>query len=198
MAPEIDLIITRGKTFDFGLLYAESGMKYAPITAMPSTAPVRLTVTAHGVPDGWPITVVGVKAPAELNTDEPRLAAVVDADTLEFNDLNGAAWKALSGSGVIAFNTPYNLTGCQARAQVRDKVGGALLFSWHSDAGQSPDGLIELDIATSQIILKATAAVTAALTWSRGMYDLELIDASGRVLPVTAISTVTVAGEVTV
>lgn len=43
MAPEIDMIITRGKTFEFGFLYAEDELLYLPITAMPSTAPVRVT-----------------------------------------------------------------------------------------------------------------------------------------------------------
>jgi hypothetical protein len=200
MAEEIEITVTRGKTFECGMLYAESRMLYATLSAISNVAPVRVTATGHGIPDGWPVTVSGIKAPAELNTaaDAPLVVTVVDADTLEFNELNAATWRGLSGTGVIAFRAPFDLTGCQARAQVRSKVGGDLLFSWHSDAGQVPDGVIELSVVTSQIILKMTAAVTAALTWSKGVFDVELITPGGSVLPVTGISKISVAGEVTV
>ena len=83
MAPEIPITIQRGKTFEFGFLYAEDELLYLQIVGMPSKAPVRLTVPGHGVPDGWPVQVTCVKAPAELNTpdDESRLAKVVVGTT---------------------------------------------------------------------------------------------------------------------
>lgn len=200
MPTPLDVTVTRGKTFDYGMLYAESHMSYVALTAIVSKTPVRITAAAHGVPDGWPVEINAVKAPTELNTqpDTPIIATVVDTDTLEFNDLNGAAWKSLSGTGTVSFRTPFDLTGCEARAQVRDKVGGELLFSWHSNPANSPDGAIELNVATSQIILKMTAAVTAALEWTKGVFDVELITPGGSVLAVTAISKITVADEVTV
>lgn len=200
MSTALEITVTRGKTFEYGMLYAESLMSYATLSAMPNKAPVRVTATGHGVPDGWPVTVTGVKSPTELNTPAGSafIASVIDADTIEFNELNGANWRSLSGTGVIAFRAPFDLTGCQARAQVRSKVGGDLLFSWHSDAGQSPDGVIELSVDTSQIILKMTAAMTAALEWTKGVFDVELITPGGSVLAVTAISKITVADEVTV
>ena len=62
MAPEISLIITRGKTFEFAYRCAEDELLYRSITAMPVKAPVQLTVASHGVPDGWPVQVSCVKA----------------------------------------------------------------------------------------------------------------------------------------
>lgn len=199
MAPEISLIITRGKTFEFGFLYAEAELLYLPITAMPSTAPVRLTVVGHGVPDGWPVQVQCVKSPTQLNSCEGEhyIARVIDADTIELNTVNAHCWKAFSGSGLLVFNKPMQLTGWSCRAQVRDRVGGEVLFTWHSDPGENPDGEAEVDVALSQFVLKMDADVAAGLGWKRGVYDVEAIAPGGEVYPVTAIGQITVSDEVT-
>lgn len=198
-APEIPITIQRGKTFEFGFLYAEDELLYLPITGMPSKAPVRLTVEGHGVPDGWPVQVTCVKAPAELNTpdDESQIAKLVDVDTIELNALNAHCWKAFSGSGLLVLNKPMDLTGWHCRAQVRDKPGGTVLFTWHSDPAESPDGEIEVDLAQSAFVLKMDAATAAALEWKRGKYDVEAIAPGGQVYPLTAISDIEVADEVT-
>lgn len=199
MAPEISLIITRGKTFEFAYRCAEDELLYRSITAMPVKAPVQLTVASHGVPDGWPVQVSCVKAPSELNTadGESLIAKVVDGDTIEFNAVNAHCWKPFSGPGVLVLNKPMDLTGWHCRAQVRDKVGGEVLFTWHSDPAESPDGEAEVDAAASAFVLKIDAGVAAALAWKRGVYDLEAIAPGGEVYPVTAISPIEVADEVT-
>ena len=198
-APEIPITIQRGKTFEFGFLYAEDELLYLPITGMPSKAPVRLTVEGHGVPDGWPVQVTCVKAPAELNTpdDESQIAKLVDADTIELNSMNAHCWKAFSGSGLLVLNKPMDLTGWHCRAQVRDRVGGEVLFTWHSDPAENPDGEIEVDLARSTFVLKMDAATAAALEWKRGKYDVEAIAPGGEVYALTAVSDVEVADEVT-
>ncbi|MFV3386611.1 hypothetical protein ACNFCJ_14465 [Pseudomonas sp. NY15364] len=198
-APEIPITIQRGKTFEFGFLYAEDELLYLPITGMPSKAPVRLTVEGHGVPDGWPVQVTCVKSPAELNTpdDESQIAKLVDVDTIELNALNAHCWKAFSGSGLLVLNKPMDLTGWHCRAQVRDRVGGEVLFTWHSDPAEDPDGEIEVDLARSTFVLKMDAATAAALEWKRGKYDVEAIAPGGEVYALTAISDVEVTDEVT-
>lgn len=199
MAPEIDITITRGKTFEFGYLYAEDELLYLPITGMPSKAPARLTVQGHGVPDGWPVQVACVKAPGELNSadGEFQVAKLVDADTIELNAVNAHCWKPFSGSGLLVLNKPMDLTDWKCRAQVRDRVGGTVLFTWHSDPAENPDGEIEVDVAGSAFVLKIGAEATATLDWARGVYDVEAIAPGGEVYPVTAISSVMVADEVT-
>lgn len=199
MAPVIDITIVRGKTFEFGYLYADDELVYKPITAMPSTAPVRLTVVGHGIPEGWPVQVSCVKAPAELNSAEGeyQFVKVIDVDTIELNAVNAHCWKAFSGSGLVVFNKPVDLTGWACRAQVRDKIGGTVLFSWHSDPLENPDGVAEVDVARSQFVLHIDAATAEALAFARGVYDVEAIAPGGEVYPVTAISAVTVSDEVT-
>lgn len=198
-APEIPITIQRGKTFEFGFVYAEDELLYLPITGMPSAAPVRLTVVGHNVPDGWPVRVTCVKHPAELNTpdDEIQIAKLVDDDAIELNAVNAHCWRAFSGSGLLVLNKPMDLAGWRCRAQVRDRVGGTVLFTWHSDPSEDPDGEIEIDLARSTFVLKMDAATAAALPWKRGKYDVEAIAPGGEVYALTAISDVEVSDEVT-
>ena len=209
MAEQIDLTITRGKTFDCGFSCADDEPRQALITGMPSKVPLRLTVPGHGLPDGWPFWVSCVKAPAELNSAiesdnayevmaaDPYFAKAVDVDTIEVPGVVAACWKSFSGPGVLLTAPPVNLTGWHCRAQVRDKVGGELLFSWHSDPAEAHDSVAIVDVALSQFVLPMDAATTAALTWKKGVYDVEAIAPDGRVYPLTAISQIAVEDEVT-
>lgn len=209
MAEQIDIVITRGKTFEFGFLYADDEPRQVLITGMPSQVPLRLTVVGHGLPDGWPFWVSCVKAPAELNTGvdsddanevmsaDPYFVKVIDADTIEVPGVIASCWKAFSGPGVLITRPPVDLTGWTCRAQVRDKVGGNVLFSWHSDPAENPDGEAVVDVALGTFFLKMDADTAKSLDWKRGLYDAEAIAPGGEVYPLTGISSVTVEDEVT-
>ncbi len=209
MAEQIDITITRGKTFEFGFLYADDEPRQVLITGMPSKVPLRLTVVGHGLPDGWPFWVSCVKTPAELNTGvdsddanevmsaDPYFVKVVDVDTIEVPGVVASCWKAFSGPGVLLTRPPVDLTGWACRAQVRDKVGGNVLFSWHSDPAENPDGEAVVDEVLGAFFLKMDAGTAKDLDWKRGIYDAEAIAPGGEVYPLTAISSVTVEDEVT-
>jgi len=196
-APRIPLIVTRGITFEFGFLYADDELSYKHITAVTQVSPVRLTVTDHGIPDGWPVRIECVNIPTELNTAEGDyvMAKVIDENTIELPNVNAYCWKPYRGGGLVVFNKPIDLTGWECRSQVRAKTGGALLFSWHSDPLQNPDGLIIIDGAT--ITLQIDAETSEDFTWTRGVYDVEAVDPSGNVYAVVGQSTVSVVAEVT-
>ena len=201
-APEIPITIYRGETFEFGIMYAEDEFvsPYPEITGMPQVAPVRLTVPNHGVPDGWPVRVACVKSPAEVNTSEEDnwvYPKVIDADTLELNDVNAHCWRPFSGTGVLIVNKPADITGWRCRAQVRTKPGGDLLHTWDSDPAQNPDSLVIVDVALSQFVLTMTAEQSEALAWSKGFYEAEVIAPGGQVYKLTAISPIEVTREVT-
>lgn len=202
-APVFDLTIPRGKTFEYAFLYSEDAQHpiYADIAAITDTAPVTLNVPGHGVPDGWLVRIEGVSVPGELNTAardlQYDLARVVDADHLLLSGLNGSRWREYRSGGQVVYAKPFDLTGCHARATVRDRVGGNVLFRWHSSPDVERDGVIEMDTEGCQIVLILDAATSAAIPWRRGVYEVELIDATGRVHAVTAISRITVTKEVT-
>ena len=82
----LDLRVIQGATLRKPLLLMQPHYVYLPITAIQQTAPLRLTVPAHGMPDGWPCWLEGTAGWAQLNRDklrEPfRIGAVVDANTI--------------------------------------------------------------------------------------------------------------------
>lgn len=199
-AEVIDLDIIRGKTFEQAYRYSTTHFRYPPITGMPTRIPVRLTVPGHGIPDGWAFRVIDVRQPVELNSKpgQSYIADVIDSSTIEINKLTaGTDWRPFVASGAIAFKQPFDLTGCSARMQVRDRIDGTVLLTFNTDPTTSPDGTIEIDVALASIILRLSPQKTAAIEWSRGVYDLELITPEGNVYPVTAPSKVTVSAEVT-
>jgi hypothetical protein len=198
-APVVDINIVKGKTFEFMYRYADHDLVYRPILAMPSTAPVRLTITNHGIPDGWPIRIEGVRQPYELNTEDDcyHIATSIDINTIELNTLRADEWRPYVASGNVVFNRPFDLTGCSARMQIRNRVDGEVLLKLSSDASTLPDGLIAIDFNLSALTVRLSPAITSAITWTRGVYDLELITSDGNVYPITDVSKVTVGSEVT-
>jgi hypothetical protein len=95
-----------------------------------------------------------------------------------------------------ANETPIDLTGYTARMHIRSSI-------------DAPTTLLELTTSNNkisfpnalegEILLKLTAAETAALTWDTGVYDLELVILVSAVEEVTRLveGKVTVTKEVT-
>jgi len=194
-----DIEIQRGRTFEFAYRRADMQINYAPISGMPSTTPVRLTAPNHGIPDGWRVGVEKVIRPEELNTSsgDYYIATFIDANTIELNGVRTDDWRPFVTSGALYFNRPFDLTGCSARMQVRRTLDGPVLLSLSSDPQAVRDGEIELDVSLSSIIVRLSAAATAAITWTRAVYDIELITAEGHVQSVTPVSAVSILPEVT-
>lgn len=69
-----------------------------------------------------------------------------------------------------------NLTGYTARMKIRPAVGGAELVSL-TDGGAANG--ITLGGAAGTIRIQRTAALTAAYTFTRGKYDLEIVSGAG-------------------
>lgn len=84
--------------------------------------------------------------------------------------LKPIVWKDSTG-------TPVNLTGYSARMQVRQSVASTDILLEMSTANNK----ISIDPSSGKITLIFSAATTAAITWKRGKYDLELTSADGTV-----------------
>ena len=112
--------------------------------------------------------------PNEIKDRDYHQATVIDADTIEFNDVNASGFKAYGGGAHLQYNTPVELTGYVARLIVKDKVGGVTLFEMTTDNSR-----IVLDPLSHTITLTVTATDLAAQTWVKGVYELELESPSG-------------------
>lgn len=194
-APTVELVIPKGKTFEFALRYASGRMVSKEIAALPSLVPVRLTVPDHGMPDGWPFTVSCVVRPYELNGS--YVATVVDDDTIEINDLVGQCWRhKWSGGGVIQYPAPADIDGWTARAMFRRTIRDEEpLLTFTTEAGA--DGLFLVDPAESTFTLSLTAERAETLPVVSGVWDAEAVDPSGRVYPLVGVSPFSVSNEVT-
>ena len=195
MAVIKDLTISQGRTFSLALRWETAPVIYKAITGISQTAPVRITVPAHGIPDGWRVAITNVKGMTAINADANKIndrdyhqATVIDANTIEINDINASGFKEYLSGGYVQFNTPVTLTGFTARMAIKDKVGGTGFLSLTTEnAG------ISLDEARRVITLNITAAATALFTWKSGVYDLEMVSGA-----TPAVVTALISGRVTV
>lgn len=195
-----DLVIQRGKTFEYPVRWAVDPIVYKPITGITNAAPAVITCTSHGAPDGWEVAVVSVKGMTQINCLKfdkkghalnTHKATVASLSTIELNDVNASDFGAYTSGGYIQYDTPADLTGFAARMSIKDKVGGTELLSL-----TTVNGKIVLDAVARTITLILTATETAALLFPKGVYDLELVSPTGFVTAVLS-GAVTVSKEVT-
>lgn len=199
-----DLTILQGKTFRQTFMWESKPIVRKPITAisLAGGSPV-LSVTGHGVVNGQRVVVMGAKGMPQINcpNQTPRKsdyveATVLDVDTVELNSVNpyddsGRVWPAYTSGGFLQYNTLTSLAGFTARMSIKDRVGGTELFRLTTENAR-----IVIDNVAMTILLTISATDTEALAFKKGVYDLEMVSATG---VVTAISTgaITVSREVT-
>ena len=197
-----DITITKGDTFPLVLRWEVEPFVYKAITAITKAAPARITATAHGLVDGWRgafISVGGMREIRSKNTP-PRATdyhklTVIDANTIDVNDVDSTLYTAFTSGGYIQAYTPKSLASYTARMMIRPTVADTAtpLVSL-----TSPSGGIVIDNTAKTITITIAATATAAYTFTSGVYDIELV--SGDATPVVTkllSGTVTVLGEVT-
>lgn len=185
-----DLHIVQGSTLRDTLRLMQPRYEYRPITAL-GGSPLRLTVD-HGLPGNWLAWVEGVNGMQGVNRsprENPHRVTVVDEDTLEINALS--AFGLNPSGGQLIYKPPVDLAGATVRMQIRAQIGGAVLLELTTANG----GLAITGPGT--ITRTISAAQTAALTWTDGVYDLEVEYADGTVQRYLQ-GAVTVSREVTV
>jgi len=91
--------------------------------------------------------------------------------------LQGETWRHQLTWKVGVPADPVDLTGCTARMQVRPEVASATVLLELT----SGNGRIVLGTTDGKITLGLTATETAALTWQRAVYDLEIVHSDGSV-----------------
>ena len=199
---QLDLEIVKGSTFSHveRLALETAPYIYKAITAVTKAAPVSITSTAHGLATGWRAAILSVGGMRQLRakSDPPRVndfhaVTVVDANTITLNDVNSLDFTAYTSGGSLVYYTPLSIASCTARLMIRStaEATGDPLVSLTSSAG------ITLDDTEHTITITISATDTAAYTFTRGVYDLELVVTATSVVTKLLSGNVIVSEEVT-
>lgn len=138
------ITIYQGIDFSKTWRWGTEPLIYKSVTAMPSTLPLRLTVTAHGVTDGWQVAMRGLGGFAnEPNasdwpppTGDFHFATVIDANTIEFNNIDAASLGTYTSGGKIAYMTPVSLAGAVVTLKI---------FNYPPAPGVADDPVLTVD-----------------------------------------------------
>lgn len=178
---EKTLVINQGKTFILPIRWETEPLIYKPISGITKASPCVIHAPTHGVPSGWRVAVVSANGMTELNTQNmpPKdsdyfVATIVDADHIELNKVSSEGYKPYTSGGAVVYNTPHDLDGYEARMSIKDKIGGTELMLLDTNNLR-----IEVDNANKVITLTISATDTEAITWKKGVYDLELVSPTG-------------------
>lgn len=194
-----DWTIYQGRTFKRVVRWETTPTVFRPITNITQAAPAVVTCPSHGMSSGWYGAVTDVRGMTEINApaNSPRAGdyrqiTVIDPDSFSINDLSSAQFSAYVSGGYIRYNTPKSLAGAVARLHVRNRVGGDLLLDLSSTSGE-----IVLSDVDHMIVITISDDVTKLMTYTKGVYDLEVEDAASETY-VLLTGGVTVVPEVTV
>ena len=193
---DLNLTIQQGRTYTTLVRWGQKdSIIYKPITAIAQTAPARLTVPGHNLTDGWNVAVTNVKGMTEINATankvtgrDYRPATVLDADTIEINAINAAGFRAYASGGYVQYQAPIDVTGYKARMTIKNRVGGTVLYTLTTE-----NGGIVIDAAAKLVTLNISAADTTLMTFTTGVYDLEMVSGA-----TPAVVTALISGRVTV
>lgn len=192
------ITIKKGKTFSRVYHPSAPPCIFKPILGITNTAPAVVHVPGHGLVDGQYAAVVSVKGMTQINaqSDPPsnseyRKVTVVDADHISFC-LNASDFRPYTSGGYVQFYTPLDMAGCTARRTIKDRVGGTVLMDL-----STTNGRIVIDNANHTITETISATDTAAITWKKGVTDLELETVTGVVIELAPVEEVEVIDEVT-
>lgn len=192
-----DIVIRKGSTFSDTVYYAQPVLAVKTITGITRSGQAVVTAAGHGVPIDWWAWIVGVVGMDQINHRSDELknlgkayrAYYVDADTLRL-DFDTSRFNAYTSGGELLYLPPVDLSAYTARMQIRDPDSdGAVAVSLTSGSGLTLT-------ANGEIQRVIDATTTAALDFELGVYDLELADPSGVVIPVVS-GRVTTEAEVT-
>lgn len=174
---ETSWTIRQGRTFKYVVRPERLPLVYKPITAIAQSAPVSITATGHGLATGWHAAVTNVVGMTEINATANALreadfkpVTVVDPNTVTINSVDAAGFSAYVSGGHLIYYTPVSLAGVVARLDLRDAIGGTLLYQMSSALGN-----IVLDDTAHTVTVTIPASATEGFTFLSAVGDLEVV-----------------------
>jgi len=186
---QTNLVIRQDDTFTRVIRWETTPLIYKAITTIANVAPVLITAAGHGLTTGWKVAVRDVVGMLDINAkgnppldNEFAPCTVVDPNTVSINTISAASFDAYISGGYLVYYTPQDLTGYTARMKIKDRIGGNILETLITQAGT---GFV-VDSTAKTITLTILPADTKLLTFTRAVYDLEMVSASGAVTAILA------------
>lgn len=184
---KLNLTIRRGASSDIPIRIETDELIYRPITAMTRSAPLQITATAHGLPNGWRAAIQNAGGSSEINLPWDRLRdadlrkiAWIDADHFTFPEINSSSWRTYTSGGQVVYYQPLDLSAfSSASMDVRAAVDGSLLAHYNTT-----DGTLEIDSTASAIWLRLTETETESLPADDLVFDVELTRNAGGVIAI--------------
>jgi hypothetical protein len=144
--------LPRGMPWHKHLRITHPDWQYRAIAQVHATAPLTLSVPGHDLPCySWPVWIEGSTS-SQLNTDHQRqrfrMARVIDADTLELNDVNGVSIRAAGGQ--LVYQSPMDFAGCTARMIFHGPDGPLLTLTDSAGLALSL-GSIDINLTGGQV-----------------------------------------------
>lgn len=200
MLEKLSLTIRRGASEDIPIRVESDVLVYKTITGIAASAPISITAVAHGMKDGWRAAVMNSGVPEiDIAWDDPlddslRRITLIDADTVEFNDVNGISFTAYVAGGQLVYREPLDLSQfVDARMNVKGSVSGPVLATYKHTTGE-----LLIDLVTDSLRLTLDTTDTSALAAGKRYFDIEMVRADSSVLPIcSAKSVLTVLPEIT-
>ena len=187
MIRRANFCVRPGETFSRLVRWEVPPLVYKPITGIANVAPVRITATAHGVPDGWRVAIESVQGMAEINAQNVPLAdsdfvtaTLIDVNTLGINSVNAANFGTYVSGGYVVYYALPDFTGYSAQMVWTDPYTQAVLLVL-----STANSRIALDNTAKTIALTVSATDTAALIFTvEADYRLTITSPSGVVTPI--------------
>ena len=177
--------IVRGTTVDVPIRVESTKMLYLPSDSVVSLAPLRVKIKNHPIPDGWRCAISGTigldQANAKSNPprdNELRRVTVIDADIIEFNDINASEFEHYCSGGHVALWEPMNLSDyVSASMVVLDKIGGSVISTY----------ALVIDMLSVALRLQMSDEQSAAVAYDTGIFSVRAETAGGRVDPLNTL-----------
>ncbi len=194
-----NLAIQQGATFEAIIRWESLSVTFKAITGFTNAAPPVVTATSHGMPDGWRAAFTNVGGAEEIDAAEDPPASSdfhnitkIDANSFSIDGVDATGFGTYTSGGVVRYYTPIDLAGYTARMQIRQTLSAATTIIELT----TENGRITLDNTAKTITLTISATDTEALSFTSGVYSLELVSSGGEVTQLLT-GTVTLTKEIT-
>lgn len=198
----VNLRIYQGSTFSQMFRWESKTLAYATIQNIQKSAPcvIRLNAGQLPPPPSWRVRVTGAQGMKEINQDLVTDSYYIVTNTylngsnwdVTINEINSLNYGTYTGNGALSWYEPVPLSGYTAQLQIRKSVADtAYEVELTSGAGD-----IVLNDTDKHILVTIPKSVTTGLTFTTGVYSLELTDSFGKTITFIQ-GTVTLVKEVT-